>query len=241
MRTNVLGVGFDPVTTDGAVSLALGLMAAGGGAYVCTPNPEVVMLCREDAALMDAVNGADIVLADGVGIVWAAKTLGHPVPERAAGYDFLIALLEGLEGTVFILGGRPGVAARAGDRILRRFPNVTVVGVRDGYFTDEQSVLDELCAVRPDLVMVCLGAPKQELFMARYAHAVGAGLMVGLGGSVDVLAGDVQRAPEWFIKHGLEWLWRLITQPRRLKRAMRLPQFVSAVKRQRKHSWEKAD
>lgn len=241
MRSDVLGVGFDPFTTGEAVTRALAMIEARRGAYVCTPNPEIVMLCRKDAAVRNAVNGADLVLADGVGIVWAAEKLGCPVPERVAGYDFLIALLEALRGSVFILGGKPGVAERAGEEIGRRFPHVTVAGTHDGYYSDEPAVVETIRAACPDLLLVCLGAPKQEMFMARHARGLPVGLMAGLGGSADVLAGKTRRAPEWFIKHGLEWLWRVATQPKRLKRAMLLPVFVSAVLQQRKQPWQTED
>ena len=229
MRPEVLGVRFDALTVDKAADRALALIGGGRSAYICTPNPEIVWLCRKDERLRQAVNGADLSLADGTGIVWAARTLGTPVPERAAGYDTLLALLERFQGRLFLLGGKPGVARRAADAITGRYPGVTVAGCRDGYFPDLAPVLAELGAAEPDLVLVCLGSPKQELFMAAAKSALPRGLMMGLGGSLDVLAGDAPRAPERWRAAGLEWLYRLIRQPWRIGRMPRLAGFVAAV------------
>lgn len=232
MRQDILGVGFDGMTMEDAVTRALEMMTRREGAYVCTPNPEMVMEARKNPALRQAINGASLVLPDGVGIVWAAKKLGKPMPQRVAGYDFLLALLEQMSGSVFILGGRPGVAKKAAQEIEKRFPQVTVAGCQDGYFTDEDAVLAKIQSASPDFLMVCLGSPKQELWMAAHRDA-GAGLMAGLGGCVDVLAGETKRAPLGWQKRGLEWLYRLLHEPRRIKRQIRLPLFAAAIFMQR--------
>jgi len=226
-RTEVLGVGFDAVTMDEALGRARTLMER-RGAYVCTPNPEIVMAARRDPEVMAAVNGADLVLADGVGVVWAAKRFGTPLPGRVTGIDFLAALLERMSGSVYVLGGMPGVAEKAAENIAAAHPNVTVAGTHDGYFTDELALTAELGETRPDLLLVCLGAPKQELWMAAHRD-LPVGLMVGLGGAVDVLAGTAERAPLGWREHGLEWLYRLLRQPSRLKRQRNLIGYVWAV------------
>ena len=240
MRTDVLGVGFDPLTMDGAVSLALALMAERRGAYVCTVNPEIVMRCRSDPALMDAVNGADMVTADGIGVVKASKTLKRPLPERVAGYDLFLRLLESAEGGVYLLGGRPGVAEKAAAAIEARFPWIRVCGFCDGYTYDGDAVISEIERCAPALVAVCLGAGKQELFMAAH-RGIDAGLMLGLGGTLDVLAGESKRAPLFWRRHGLEWLWRLFREPRRIGRMAKLPLFIIAARIQRLREWKKAD
>ena len=237
-RLDILGVGFDPVTMDEAVAWGLARLAGRSCAYVCTPNPEIVMRAQKDQELMRAVNGADLVLPDGVGILWAARQKGRPLPERVAGYDFLRALLGKMSGSVYILGGQPGVAEKAGETIAREYPNVTVVGCCDGYILDELALIAEIGEREPDLLMVCLGAPKQELWMAAHRD-LPVGLMAGLGGSVDVLAGTVPRAPLWWRSHGLEWLYRLLRQPRRLKRMLHLPKYLLAVRRERNKLWQK--
>lgn len=233
MRQEILGVGFDPVTGDQAAAWALERLERREAGYICTPNPEMIMLARKDPALLRAVNGADMVLADGVGVLWASGRLGKPLPERVAGYDFLMTLLEKMTGSVFLLGGKPGVAEKAAETIRARFPGVTVAGAMDGYFTDEGPVLEAIGAARPDLLLVCLGMPKQELWMAAHRDC-GACLMAGLGGSLDVLAGTVKRAPAFWRERGLEWLYRLLRQPRRIKRQIRLPLYAAAVLARRK-------
>lgn len=227
-RREILGIGFDPVTMDEAVGRALAFIRDHACAYVCTPNPEIVMTARREPELMEAINGADMVLPDGVGILWAAKHMGKPMPERVAGYDFLLALLAKMHGTVYILGGRLDTAEKAGRTIESRYPGVKVIGCCDGYITDELALIAELGERQPDLLMVCLGASKQERWMAAHRD-LPVGLMAGLGGSVDVLAGIVPRAPLWWREHKLEWLYRLFRQPKRIVRMLLLPRFVWAV------------
>ncbi len=232
-RVNVLGVGFDAWTMEEAVSRALELVEARRAAYVCTPNPEIVLMARHDPELMEALRAADMVLPDGVGVVWAADVLGEPVPERVAGYDFLLELLSRMSGSVYILGGQPGTAERAAENLRKTYPGVSVAGVCDGYIRDELKLIAQIGETEPDLLMVCLGAGKQELWMAAHRE-LPVGLMAGLGGSVDVLAGTVARAPVWWREHGLEWLYRLIRQPNRIRRQLRLPGFVLSVLRQKR-------
>ncbi len=229
MTAQVLGVSFDGLTMVQAVDKALTLAAEERCSYVCTPNPEIVWAAQRDAGLRDAIAGADMTLADGVGVVWAARQLGAPLPERVTGCDLMTALLDKSTGPVYLLGGKPGVAERAADEIKARFPAVTVVGTHDGYFDDPSPILAELAALSPRLIFVGMGSPKQELFMARAKKILPRGLMAGVGGSLDVLAGDVPRAPESWRRHNIEWLYRLFHQPSRITRALKLPLFAGAV------------
>lgn len=233
MRADILGIGFDRFTMEEAADRALALMKEKRGAYVCTPNPEIVWMSRRDPALRAAINGADAVLADGIGVVWASRWLKTPLPERVAGFDFLQTLLPRMEGRVFLLGGKPGVAEAAAETIKNRFPRLTVVGCHHGYFEEDGEIVAAVCETEPDFLLVCLGAPKQELWMAENAGKLPVGLMAGLGGSLDVLAGCVKRAPEKWRRLGLEWLWRLLREPSRIKRQICLPRFVLAVMAQR--------
>ena len=172
MRIDVMGVGFDSLTMDEAVARARDLMAERRAAYVVTPNPEIVMLCREDAAAMQAVQNADLVLADGIGVIYGAKILGTPLRAKLPGIDFAAALMTqmGREGKrVFLLGAKPGVADAAGEKLRERFPGLVIAGTNDGYFQDDDPVVEKINAVQPDLLLVCLGAPKQELWMQRNA------------------------------------------------------------------------
>lgn len=233
MTVNILGVGVDAIRLDDAVTRALALMREWRGAYVCTPNPELLWLCRGDDALCDVVNAADLILPDGVGVLMGAKMLGTSLPERVTGVDFACALLARMRGRVFLLGARPGVAERAAETIRSRWPNVTVAGACDGYYEDEDDILRRIDAAQPEFLLVCLGMGRQERLMARLAGRDTIGLMAGLGGTLDVLAGDIPRAPEFFIRHRIEWLYRLWREPKRIKRVMRLPLYVAAVMKQR--------
>ena len=231
MRIDVMGVGFDSLTMDEAVARARDLMAERRAAYVVTPNPEIVMLCRDDPAAMQAVQGADLVLPDGIGVIYGAKILGTPLRAKLPGIDFASALMAqmGQEGkSVFLLGAKPGVADAAAEKMRERFPGLVIAGTNDGYFQDDDPV-EKINAAQPDLLLVCLGAPKQELFMAKYGEATGCHLLMGLGGSMDIFAGVAQRAPEFYCKLNLEWFYRLIKNPSRFGRMMKLPLFLVHV------------
>ena len=241
-RIDVLGVGFDDLTMDEAVETALGFTAARGARYVCTPNPEIVLAARTDAELAAALAGADMVLADGVGVTKAAVMLGTPLKARVPGIDFaanVMARLAGRGGSVYLFGAKPGVAEAAAAKLAETYPGLVIAGTDDGYFTDDGPVIEKINAAGPDFLMVCLGSPKQERWMAGNASKLNAGLMAGLGGSLDVLAGNVRRAPEAWRKLGLEWLYRVIKEPKRLGRVARLPLFVLEAaaegRRRRKH------
>ena len=203
MRIDVMGVGFDSLTMDEAVARARDLMAERRAAYVVTPNPEIVMLCREDPAAMQAVQGADLVLPDGIGVIYGAKILGTPLRAKLPGIDFASALMAqmGQDGkSVFLLGAKPGVADAAAEKMRTRFPGLVIAGT-----------------------------PRQELWMQRNAPRLRVGLMAGLGGSLDVFAGNVKRAPKFFQKLGLEWFYRLLKEPKRIGRMMKLPKFLFAA------------
>ena len=228
-RIDVLGVEFDDLTMDEAVERALGLIEERRAAYACTPNPEIVMAARENASLAAALKDAALVLADGVGITKAAQMLRTPLKGRVPGIDFAQALMARLAergGSVYLFGAKPGVAEAAAEKLRGDCPGIVIAGTSDGYFTDDKPIVDKINAASPDFVMVCLGSPKQELWMAEHAGRISCGLMAGLGGSLDVLAGNVQRAPETWRRLGLEWLYRVIKEPKRITRVAKLPLFV---------------
>ena len=229
LRVDILGVDFDGITLPQAVERAAGLLAEGGAHYVVTPNPELVQHARREPEFQAVLNGADLVLPDGVGITYAAKILGRPLRGRVPGIDFASALCDVLakDGRrLFLLGAKPGVAEQAAGNLKKDHPGLTVCGVHDGYFKENSPVVGEIRAARADVVFVCLGFPRQEYWMAQNGGDTGAGLLVGLGGSLDVFAGQIKRAPEGFRKLGLEWLYRLITQPSRIGRMAKLPLFL---------------
>jgi len=237
MRTQILDVGFDDITMDAAVAAAMEKMhGSGAPEYVVTPNPEIVWQCRGDAVLRDAVNAAFLVLPDGVGIMHGAKIMKTPLTERVPGIDFASALFGEMAKagmSVYLLGAKPGVAEKAAENLKKEHEGLVIAGTRNGYFADDGDVVSEINAARPDLLVVCLGSPKQEYFMSGNAGRIKCGLMAGLGGSLDVFAGNVTRAPEKWRKLGLEWLYRLLKEPSRIKRMIKLPLFLLEVVRQR--------
>ncbi|MCI9445395.1 MAG: WecB/TagA/CpsF family glycosyltransferase [Oscillospiraceae bacterium] len=229
MRISVLGVGFDNITMDQAVAEGVRLMDTAGAHYAVTPNPEIVEVCREDPEALEAVNGADLVLADGIGIIYGAKMLGTPLKGRVTGIGFAQNLMGRMAEngkSLYLLGARPGVAEKAAERLRSQYPGLRIAGTHDGYFQEDAPVTEAIRESGADVVFVCLGAPKQEKWMKKNGGATGARLLVGLGGCLDVFSGEVQRAPEVFQKLGLEWLHRLAKNPSRIGRMMKLPLFL---------------
>ena len=237
MRIDVLGVGFDNLTMEEAVAAGMELLHQEGAHYVVTPNPEIVEVCREDPEAMAAVNGADLVLPDGIGVVKGAAMLGTPLKERTPGVEFAAHLMERMakEGlSLYLLGAKPGIAELAGKKLREKYPGLKIAGTHDGYFKEDGPVVEEIRESGADVVFVCLGAPKQEFWMEKNGDAIGAHLLCGLGGSLDVFAGTVERAPKFFRDHGLEWFYRLCKEPKRIGRMMKLPLFLIHVKKEKK-------
>ncbi len=233
MRIDVLGVAFDSITMSQAVAAGLALLDATGGHYVVTPNAEIVVTTREDALAREAFAKADLVLPDGVGIIKGANMLGRPLKERVTGIDFAQHLMQAVSGKrLFLYGAAPGIAEIAAKKLMETYKGLTVCGWRDGYDKDADGILSDIQAQKPDLLFVCLGAPKQEKWMLAHKDVVGNCLMLGLGGCLDVWSGKLNRAPDIYIKLGLEWLYRFIKQPTRLNRMMRLPYFLWLVRKQ---------
>jgi len=230
MRIDVLGVAFDSLTMEQAVLRAHEVLDGGGKAYIVTPNPEIVWMCRRDDRLRHVINGAELVLPDGIGIILGAKILKTPLLSKIAGIDFAGALFAEMAGnSVYLLGAKPGVAEEAGRRLSAKYPGLVIAGVSDGYFTDDGPVIETINAASPDVLLVCMGAPRQELWISENLGRLNAKLCMGLGGSLDVYAGVVKRAPTFLQKLGLEWFYRLLREPRRIKRMLKLPLFVLAV------------
>lgn len=232
MKIDVMGVQFDNVTMDEAVEQARLMLARPGAEYVVTPNSEIVYEAMHSSRLKDLLGGASLVLPDGAGVVLGAKILGTPLKQKVAGVDFadrLLGLLAETGGSVYLLGGKPGVAELAEEKMKEKHPGLTIAGLADGYFKDEAPVVEKINQSGADVLFVCLGAPKQETFMAEHQDELQVRLMAGLGGSLDAFAGTVKRAPKWMIRCSLEWLYRLIQEPKRFKRMLRLPKFLWAV------------
>ena len=226
MRIDVLGVGFDNLTMTEAVERGMELVRSPGPHYVVTPNPEIVEVCREDSGARAAVNGADLVLPDGIGVIKGAAMLGTPLKERTPGVEFATHLMDKLaeEGkSLYLLGAKPGVAEQAGEKLAAAHPGLRIAGTHDGYFKEDGPVVAAIRQSGADVVFVCLGAPKQEKWIARFGLLTGAKMAIGLGGALDVFAGNVERAPEKWQKMGMEWAYRLSREPKRFGRMAKLP------------------
>lgn len=236
---DILGVKVDKVTFADALDIAEGFVHSAGVSTIFTPNSEIVMCAREDAEMMEVLNNADLCTADGIGIVYGSKILGDPVPERVAGFDLACALLERLSKTgdgVFLFGAKPGVADIAKTNLEKKYPGINVAGTRNGYFKTEEEpeIVEQINNSGAKLLLVCLGAPKQEKWIAAHKGELKVGACMGVGGTIDVIAGVAKRAPKWIIKLNLEWAYRILKNPSRIGRFMALPKFVIEVFRAKK-------
>lgn len=232
MKIDVMGLKFDSMTMDEALSRAEALLRGDKAAYVVTPNAEIAYEALHDGQLREMLNGADLMLPDGAGVVLASKLLRTPVKQKVAGVDFaagLLGILERNGESLYLLGGKPGIGELAAQKMLEAHPQLRIAGIADGYFQDEAPVIAKINASGADALFVCLGAPKQERFMVQHRQELHVHLMAGLGGSLDAFAGTVQRAPAWMIRLNLEWLYRLIREPKRFRRMLRLPKYLWAV------------
>ena len=231
----ILDVPVHPLTMGEAVSALEESITSGEQAFVVTANAEIIMMCQEDAGYKKIVSqDAQLVLPDGAGAVWAGRHLGYKVPERVAGFDLYCQLLDKAAQKgykAFFFGGSPGIAEAAKAKSEELYPGVQVVGCRNGYFKEEESqaIIDEVNASGADMLFAALGAPKQEKWLVRYREQLKPKILMGIGGSFDVFAGKMERAPKWMQDASLEWLFRLYKQPSRFMRMMALPKFVLKV------------
>jgi N-acetylglucosaminyldiphosphoundecaprenol N-acetyl-beta-D-mannosaminyltransferase len=242
-KTDILGVSFQVTTPEDALVLLEKWVEEPKNHIVVTPNPEGVMMARRHEAFANALQTADLSLADGTGVVLAAKLLKKPLKRRVRGTDITFALFDSLDAkgkefTVYFLGSKPddndtlSVAEMAKNKMEARYPNLKVTGFHHGYFDSdsdtEATILDEINRLSPDILLVCMGMPRQELWAVQHRN-VNARLTLCVGGTLDIMGGALRRAPVIFQKCGLEWLYRLLRQPHRAKRMLDLPRFVFAV------------
>jgi N-acetylglucosaminyldiphosphoundecaprenol N-acetyl-beta-D-mannosaminyltransferase len=238
-RISLLGTQLDAVTFEHALELVDQAVATRRPMLNASLNAAKVVRVQSDPALRDAIAGCELITADGVPVVWAARLLGHAVPERVNGTDLMEALLARAEErgwSVFLLGSRHEVLADLLGELARRHPNLRVAGARHGYFSaaEEYEVVSSVAAARPDILFIALETPQKELFQARHRAALGVPFAMGVGGSFDVLAGRRRRAPRWAQRSGLEWAFRLAQEPRRLagRYAVGNARFVALVVRE---------
>ncbi|GAS85887.1 WecB/TagA/CpsF family glycosyltransferase [Paenibacillus amylolyticus] len=231
--TNIMGIPFPNVTMDQTVSI-LGKVVDQESTelfHVITGNPEIVMSCQNNASLRQVVDQAGLVTADGAGIVMVSRLRGGQLTERVTGCDLLFRLLK--EGdrkhwSFYMLGAEESVSEQAVKVIAQRYPGVVVKGRHHGFFQadEEQQIVEEICSAQPDFLIVALGAPHAEHWINKYRHQLNARVAIGVGGSLDILAGKTKRAPAIWQKLNLEWLYRLLSQPSRWRRQLILPRFA---------------
>ncbi|ETY75179.1 WecB/TagA/CpsF family glycosyltransferase [Lactiplantibacillus fabifermentans] len=235
---SILNVPFINTTNAAFVAQLKQDILAHHNRFVVTANPEILMYAREHPDYQQVLKQADYITPDGIGVIQGAQILGTPLPERITGYDTLLDLLQwGHEQRqrVFFLGAKPEVLKQVVATVKTQYPNLVIAGALDGYYDDEATVVDQISAAKPDMIFIATGFPKQEFFIAKYRHRVD-GLWMGVGGSFDVLAGAVKRAPKFWQDHHIEWLYRLIKEPSRFKRMLVLPRYLRLVKKIAKQS-----
>lgn len=233
-KVNILGVNVDTVTISQAADKIMEFFNEDRIHTVFTPNSEIIMAAYRDPEFCEMLNNSDLLTADGIGVVYASRILKKPINERAAGYDIARKVLEKLNYTnhkLFLFGGKPSVADEAAANLKKEYPELNIVGTRNGYFSadDEADIVNEINASGADIVFVCLGAPKQEKWINAHKDELKVRVAMGIGGSLDVFAGRVERAPDFWCKIGMEWFYRLVKEPWRIGRMMDLPKFAATV------------
>ena len=237
-RVEILGVQVDAVTMAQSVERVAKLIATGNPSMVATANAEMLLRATHDDELKTILNAASLVVPDGAGTVWAANYLGKTMPERVAGADLVLELMKLAPSKgwkFFLFGSAPGIADKAKVKAESLCPGINIVGTRNGYFTaaDEPEIIAQIKKSQPDILLAALGVPKQEKWLFAHMNELGVPVSIGVGGTLDVMAGAVKRAPLWMQRARLEWLFRAMLQPSRAGRLLALPKFVLKVHKQK--------
>lgn len=222
-RAEILGTRIDRLDMAGTVARAKEMIETRRGGQQVSINAAKLVSLRENPRMREVVSRSALVNADGQAVVWASRLLGDPLPERVAGIDLfhsLMALGEREGYGIYVLGARPEVLETAVDRIRERYPRLRIAGYHDGYFSDEEipAVVEDIRRAAPDMLFVAMSSPKKEYFLDEHGPALGIPYLQGVGGSIDVIAGVTRRAPRVWQRLGIEWLYRLLQEPRRMFR-----------------------
>lgn len=231
---DILGIPVDAITMKDAVEKAGRFVGEDGAHAIYTPNAEIIMAAQRDSELKEILKKADMLVADGAGVVLASKILGRPVPEKVSGVDLVKEIFRAYAAdglSCYLFGAKPGVAQEAADRIKAEYPGLVIAGLHDGYFTKEEEtgIIDDINRSSPDILLVALGAPKQEKWIFEHLDMINARVCIGVGGTIDILSGRVPLCPEFLRKNGFEWLYRLYKEPRRARRMLDIPRFMLRV------------
>jgi len=234
MTTRILDVTFHNLLLSEACKTALSFLDSDTPSTIYTPNPEMVMLARQDPQFREVLNSGNLVVPDGIGVVYASRLTKNKIRQRVPGIDLMNAMFEQIKDTehsVYFLGAAHGVAQAAAEAVQARYPNLKVAGTFHGYFkdADDEEIIGNINAARPSILLVGLGFPRQEKWIDRYKSRLNCKILMGVGGSFDVLSGKVPRAPKFFQKIGMEWLFRLLRQPKRIWRQRVLLKFALLV------------
>ncbi|SNX54520.1 WecB/TagA/CpsF family glycosyltransferase [Thermoanaerobacterium sp. RBIITD] len=240
-RLNIFGVPIDKVTMADAVDMVQNFLKEDRLHIVATPNAEIIMMAQNDEEYKDILNKTDMNVPDGSGVVFASKVYKEDLPERVAGFDLMMELIKIAslkKQKIYLLGAKSDVVKDAYLNLIKKYPEIDIVGFHDGYFKDddEEELVNDINEKKADLLFVALGAPKQEKWIYKMKDRLNVKVAIGVGGSFDVIAGKVERAPEMYRKLGLEWLYRLLKEPWRYKRMMALPKFAIKVLFSKKQS-----
>lgn len=232
IKENYLGVDVCVTNMNDVLNEVDNIIEQKTPSFIVAINPEKIMKAQNDNSLRKLLNSARIQIPDGVGVLVASRLLGGKIRNRVTGIDLMQNIVNRANARgyrVFMLGAKPGVAERAAEILKEKHSNLNIVGIRDGYFEDVNSVIEEIKSKSPDILFVAMGSPKQEYWITENMDRLGVPLLMGVGGSYDVICGNIKRAPEWMCYLGLEWLHRLIKEPWRYKRMMVLPKFLFKV------------
>ncbi len=227
----IVGIHVDNLDFSEAAEKTAAFLEGSSLNMIFTPNSEILVDAVKDPELGAILNNAQLVIPDGIGVVIASKFYGKPLKERVAGVDLMSKMLEQTSangGSVYLLGASQESVETAAANIKQKHENITIAGIRNGYFNeeDEAGIIEEINNSKADLLLVGLGAPKQEKFIYKYKDQLQVKVAIGIGGSIDIMSGAKKRAPEFYQKAGLEWFYTLLKQPKRIFRVMKLPKFV---------------
>ncbi len=227
---NVLGVNISKLTQKETLTLINEAVRDREKKFIATANPEIIVYANKDEQYMDVLQKADLITPDGIGVVKGVRILGEHIPERVAGFDLFMDILKVANEnkySIYMLGAKDTTLNKAVGVINEKYPNVQLAGSHHGFFgDDDQSIIDTIKHEQPDFIFIALGFPRQEKWIAKNIHHFNKGVFMGLGGSFDVLSGEIQRAPKFWRRLNLEWLYRLVSQPTRWKRMLSLPKFI---------------
>lgn len=238
----IFGTKIHNITFEEAIKEVEGYLKGNDLKVIYTPNPEIVMGAKDDHKLREIINNGDMITADGIGLIYASKIKRKPLKERVTGYDLSMRLLNIANEnnySLYLLGGKDGVAKAAAENIKSSYKNIKIAGYHHGYFKgshngnynseEEVKLIEDMNSSNPDIIFVGLGFPKQEIWIDNNRHRIKGRVIIGNGGVMDVLSGNLKMTPDIYRKLGLEWLHRLIREPSRIKRQIVIPKFIFKV------------